>query len=128
MADELKWPAEVIPDTDWVFMRAHQIYFPEGELEPGVFKDHNDGMSVNLDKYATAEQTKLQAKQPHKNAIITTPVIGIRKIKPLGVEHTPELENRAHSDVRGLPRDHEQLTETRISLLRISKIVLPLTP
>ena len=127
MADELAWPVEEIPDSDSVFMRAHRMHFRDGKLAPSVFREQDGAMSVNWDKYATAEQTRQRSrKNPRDNAVLSMPVVGIRLIDSLRVEHTPEQENRAHSDVCGLPADREQLTEIRVLLLRISEIVLPL--
>jgi len=93
VADELKWPIEEIPDADSVFMRAQQMYFRDGELEPGVFQSHGGGMSVNWERYATAEETKQQArlvnKDPTNYAVVSAIVIRIREIDALRVEHTP---------------------------------------
>ena len=128
MADELGWPVEQIPDADSVFMRAHRDYFRDGELQPGLFQPHGQGMSVNWDRYASAEETKQQArKDPDHNAVISMPVIHIRQIDDLRVEHTPEPTNRAHTDVFGLPQKGEHLAEVRVLLRRISKIEIPLT-
>lgn len=126
MADELKWPIEEIPDADSVFMRAHRNNFRDGELLPGVFRVHNTGMSVNWDKYASAEETKQQAsKNPEHNAVISMPVMSIRGIDDLRVEHTPKPSNQAHSDVLGLLGEHR--TEIRLLLLGIKIIVIPLS-
>ena len=85
-------------------------------------------MSVNWDRYASAEETKQQArKDPEHNAVISMRVIAIRQIDDLRVEHTPEPTNRAHSDVFGLPQKGEQLTEVRLRLRDIAAIVIPLT-
>jgi hypothetical protein len=127
VADELAWEVEAIPDLDFVFMRAHRMHFPHGELEPGVFRTPDSGMSVNWDKYASAADTRQQArKNPLDNAVVRMPVIEIRRVGHLTVEHTPKLDNRAHSEVYGLPRNSEALTETRVLLLRIAEIVIPL--
>ena len=131
MADELGWPVEEIPDADSVFMRAHREHFRDGELRPGVFKPHGQGMSVNWNRYATAELTKQQVqlvnKDPDNYAVINMLVLGIRKIDNLRVEHTPEPTNQAHSDVFGLPENREQRTEVRFLLRRIAEIVIPLS-
>lgn len=128
MASELVWAIETIPDTDSVFMRAHFQYFRNGELQPGVFRTQDDGMSVNWDRYASAEETKQQAsKNPDDNAVIKMPVADIRGIAGLKVKHIPEPANRAHSNVHGLPESHEQRTEVRVLLLRITEIVIPLS-
>jgi len=84
-------------------------------------------MSVNWDKYASAEETKQQAtKNQDDNAVISMPVIDIRRIGDLRVEHTPEPANRAHSEVFGLAVNAEQLAEIRVKLLRIAEVVIPL--
>jgi hypothetical protein len=108
-------------------MRAHRAHFRNGELAPGVFKAQGEGMSVDWAKYSTAEQTRLRAKKPDDNAILSLPVIGIRDIKPLRVEHTPDLQrgNRAHSEVIEMPKA-EQLAEARVKLLRIAVVVVPI--
>jgi hypothetical protein len=108
-------------------MRAHRMHFRGRELGLGVFKPQGGGMSVNWSKYASKEETRQQAKsRPEDNAVISLPVGGIREIRGLTVEHTPEPENRAHSEVFGMPNDREQLAETRVLLGRIAEVVLPL--
>jgi hypothetical protein len=122
------WPVETVPDTDFVFMRAHRMHFRDGQLKPGVFRAQEGGMSVNWDKYSSAEETRQQAKaNPEANAVVTLPVIGIRRIAPLTLEHTPEPENRAHSEVFGIPDEDELRTEVRVLLLRLTRIALPIT-
>jgi len=84
-------------------------------------------MSVNWDKYASAEDTKRQAtKNPGDNAVISLLVGDIRTIKDLDVKHTPEPNNRAHSDVN-LPDKREELTEVRVLLRRLAEIAIPLS-
>lgn len=130
MADQLEWPVEEIPDHDLVFMRAHQMYFRGGELAPGVFQSQDGSMSVNWERYASAEDTRRQARTPKDNAVISLLVGGMRQIE-LRVQHTPvqnvsgEANNRAHSDVY-LPNDREELVRVRLLLRRLAKIALPL--
>ena len=130
MVDEVVWPIEPIPDADNVFMRAHRMYFREGELQPGVFRAQGDGMSVDWDKYSTAEETKKRAgKNPHDNAVVRMCAGRIREIAGLRVEHQPDRvgQNRAHSNVLGLPaHSTPDLVEVRLKLRRISTIVHPL--
>jgi hypothetical protein len=84
-------------------------------------------MSVNWDKYASAAQTRQQAsKNPEDNAVISLPVGGIRQVEGLTVLHTPERDNRAHTDVFGIPTQREQQVEKRMLLGRLVTIVLPL--
>lgn len=126
MADGLAWPVEQIPDRDFVYMRVHSKFFHDDELQPGVFRNHDGGMSVDWDKYASPEETKKRAKTPNDNAVMSLPVGGIRGIDSLRVEHRPEPDNRAHAEVFGFPNGGEQLTEIRLLLLRISVVVIPL--
>jgi hypothetical protein len=124
LADALDFPIENIPDADSVFMRAHKDYIRGGDLVPGVFREQDGGMSVDWDKYASPQDTKGRAKNPANNAVLSLSVGGIRKIRDLDVKHTPEPNNRAHSEV-DLPDDREELTEARLLLRRLAAIVIP---
>ena len=126
MAAELAWPVEQIPDCDFIYMRAHFKFFHHEELQPGVFRSHDGGMSANWDRYASPDETRKQAKNPNDNAVIRMPVGGVRKIDSLRVDHTPEPGNRAHAEVTGFPDSAEEITEIRVLLLRISVVVIPL--
>jgi len=128
MVDAVDWPVEDIPDDNHVLMRAHRVFFREDVLLPSVFRPHGDSMSVDWTRYSTPQDTRNRAPIPDQNAVIRLPVIGIRKTPPLDVRHTPEPENRAHSEVLGLPTEREDLTEIRILLLGFSETVLALPP
>ena len=126
MADNLAWPIETIPDSDSVFMRAHQTYYRDGEPGPGVFTAKDGGMSVDWSKYSSAEETRQRAKNnPERNAVLSLPVGGVRQIDDLDTVHRPEPENRSHSEI-DLPVDRETLAEVRVLLLRLAKTVIPL--
>ena len=125
MSDGVNWQVEHIPDDADVFMRAHSVFFRKRVLQPGVFRPHDGGMSVDWDKYSSPEDTRQRAANPQANAVISLPVGGIRNIDNLEVEHTPEPTNRAHSDVVGLP-EGEDLTEVRTLLLAASNVVIGL--
>jgi hypothetical protein len=128
MADDVSWQAEHIPDDDDVYMRAHRVHFRNGELQPGVFRPHGNGMSVDWEKYSSPSQTRERASRPTDNAVIEISVGGIRGVQDLDVLHTPDFSNsnRSHSDVLGLPENAEDLTEVRVLLLDLSAIVLAL--
>jgi len=126
VADDVRWEIEYIPDEDSVYMRAHKDFMRSGVLQPGVFREHNGGMSVEWDKYSAPHEARNRAKNPSHNAVIEMDVAKIRQIQQLDVTHKPRAENRAHSEVIGLPKESEDLTETRTLLLRISTIVLSL--
>jgi hypothetical protein len=119
MVDEtdVKWPIEEIPDEDHVFIRAHRSYFKKGKLKPGVFRDHGKSMSVNWDSYSTPEETQQQARIPEHNGVVGLITGEVRKV-PLEVEHSPELENRAHSEIIG-----NKDPEVRIKLKRICQLI-----
>jgi hypothetical protein len=57
------------------------------------------------------------------NAVIAMGVGEVRRIPGQSVKHTPQQENRAHSDVFG-----EKDEEARVQLNRIATMVLPLPP
>jgi len=120
----LSFPVEEIPDADAVYMRAHRNLLRDGEIVPGVFRAQGAGMSVDWSKFATPEDTRSRARKPLDNAILAMIAGKIRAEAGLAVNHSPEPENRAHSDVI-LPEDNEDLTEARIKLGRIAKIALP---
>ena len=124
MADELAWPVEQIPDGDVVYMRAYSQFFSNDDLLPGVFRPHDGGMSADWSKYATAQETRDRARTPSLNAVLSMPVGEIRRIDALRVEHSPEPDNRAHTDILDLPEGGEELTEIRLRLLRISDVVI----
>src|ERR1700736_356812 len=124
MADDVNWPVEQIPSNHSVYMRAHRGFIREGVLQPGVFREHNEGMSVDWEKYSSPEDTRQRAKKPSDNAVIELSVCEIRLINALDVKHKPETTNRSHSDVVGLPDDSADLTEVRTLLLAVSTIIL----
>jgi hypothetical protein len=123
--EELVFPTEEIPDSDSVFMRAHRNLMRDGEIGRGVFTAHGGAMSVDWDKYSSAEATRKRgAKGAENYAVIKMAVIGIRHIRELDVKHSPMTDNRAHSDIN-LPED-EDLTEVRLNLGRIATVVIPI--
>lgn len=125
MPDGVNWQVEHIPDDADVFMRAHRMFFRNRVLQPGVFRPHGGGMSVDWKEYCSPEDTRQRAAGPQDNAVICLPVGGIRDISNLDVNHTPESMNRAHSDVVGFP-EGEDLTEVRALLLDASTVVVSL--
>jgi hypothetical protein len=99
-------------------MRVHKQHVQNGELQPGVFKDVDGGMSVNWQKYSTPTQARLRAKNPAVNGIIALRNAGdVRRIvaeqSPLRVEHTPEPDDRSHTEVFG----NKKAAGVRIALL-----------
>lgn len=124
---QVNFAIEPIPDSDFVFMRAHKERMKTGSPSASVFTPHGDGMSVDWDKYSTAEDTQARGKTPTDNAVISLGVGDIREISyGLDVIHDPLPNNRAHSGVN-LPDDNAELTEVRLKLKRLAVVVIPLT-
>lgn len=114
------WTVEEIPDSDRLFMRAHRMFFKDGKLAPGVFRDQGDGISVDWERYSSPDETQRRARKPEDNAVVEMKAGDIRPI-PLTVEHHPVEDNRAHSEVLG-----RKDPQARIMLRRASRIVIPL--
>ena len=123
----VSWETEDIPEDDALFMRAHAMHYVDGELQAGVFKERGTGISMDWSKYATAGDTRRRAKTPNQNAVIRLVVGSVRQIESLGVHHdpSPETDNRAHSEVRGIGTGVDK-TRRRIELLRCATTVIPL--
>lgn len=114
----VSWPAEVIPDEDTLYMRAHKSHISDGELQPGVFCDKpkvNGAMSTNWKRYCeTAAHARALAKTPEDNGIISFITRDVRAV-PLVVNHTPDHDrgDRSHADVVG-----KKTTKVRARLLK----------
>ena len=109
------WPQELIPDNDELFMRVHCQWTRNGNPIPGAFRDHDGGMSTDWAKDSTPEQTLRRArKNPEKNGVVKLQVSEVRAIPNQTVVHTPEIANRAHTDVLGIKDEEVRLKFTRI--------------
>jgi hypothetical protein len=115
------WPKEYIPDADHVFFRAHKNLSPTRQIGPNVFREHGGGMSVDWERYSSAEECRNRARSPNDNAVLRLNVGAMRKIEGLTVEHEPKQDNRAHSNVSGLGKlPEESFTQARVLLRRIA--------
>jgi hypothetical protein len=127
VADEVNvsWESENIPDEDSLWMRVHRMWFDaQGNVLPGSFQNRptaQDGMSTDWQKYANPEYTRSRAKKPQDNAVIRLVVGEVRQLPNQSVVHTPDSNNRAHTDVFG-----EKHPEVRVKLARMCRIVIPL--
>jgi hypothetical protein len=113
------WPKEVISDADHLYMRVHEVFVSDEGVAPGAFKDHQGGMSTDWEKYSTPEETRQRAKEPLRNGVIQLVAGSVRGIPGLSVEHTPSLDNRAHTDVFG-----QKSPEVRLKLKRIAEWII----
>ena len=97
--------AEIIPDDSLLFRRIRRLLFnpktrkftePAFMIRPGIEK----GLSVNWDKYATAEQTSYDRRTKEKYCVGSI-VANVPRTLNLDVVHTPSKKNRAHSTICG---------------------------
>lgn len=93
---------EPIPDPDRVFMRVPVGWLPGSQFHPGIFREIEGAISVDWEKYSTADETRGRARNPSQNGVIALVVGAVRLIESLSVEHEPILSNRAHSGIHGL--------------------------
>ena len=117
------YPTEAIPDNDKAFRRIHKVYLKDGKITPSGFKgnsNNKDSMSVNWERYSTAEKTKCEAPQPQENAVASFNVGEARKIGNVLVCHDPLCNNRAHSTISGVKPPKVRLQLCSISKLEIS--------
>jgi hypothetical protein len=115
---------EPIPDSDKLFYRIHPKWLDNGEIIPGAFREINDGMSTAWSKYSTAKNLQDRAKV--LVGIVSLSVGGIRAIDGLVVVHDPlfdetdGVDDRAHSLVKGIPKDKKLKARVRDMLLDLS--------
>lgn len=97
--------AEIIPDDNSLFRRALWVLYnprtrkftePAFMIRPGREK----GLSVNWDKYATAEQTSYD-RNTKKKYCVGSIMARVPRTLNLEVIHTPSKRNRAHSVICG---------------------------
>lgn len=110
---------EFIPDDSNLYYRVHKTFIIDNEIIPGAFQSKIDGMSTDWDKYSTPETSLSLSKTPSDNGIVKFSVALIREQSFMGVEHDPQLDNRAHSLVHGIPEKGELKTKVRLLLKRI---------
>jgi len=112
---------EDIPDNDDLYMRIHRNTIREGAPFAGVFKNHGRGMSTNWSKYADANATRAQgAQNAGAYGVLSIRVGDVRSIPEQVVVHTPEPDNRAHTDVEGEKKD----VEIRFKYYNFASIVI----
>jgi hypothetical protein len=126
----MSWPVEEIPDEAGLFYRVHHGFAdPDGKPTPGAFhnnpkSDPNAGMSVNWDKYSTAEEARQGTRKPATEyAIVKLNAGKVRKLPNQTVVHEPFDDNSSHSEVFG-----EKNTEVRAKLLEMYEPILDFDP
>lgn len=101
-------------------MRVHLQWTRSGSPLPGAFKNRGKGMSTDWSRYSTSEQTQNHGRIPSDNGVVKMNVGAVRSLVNQSVEHTPEINNRAHTDVLG-----EKDEEVRLKFVRICNWVIP---
>ncbi|WP_457556472.1 hypothetical protein [Candidatus Harpocratesius sp.] len=121
-----EWETEIIPDDNFIFRRIHKNFvindsqFPNMQKVPqNVFNEPKkswkeeylakwDGVSVDWDRYSTAEETLKRGEKESTNyGVIQSEVFQVRSVQPLDVIHRPIKnheklkDNRAHSLITG---------------------------
>ena len=115
---------EPIPNSDKLFYRIHPNWLDEGKIIPGAFREIGDGMSTAWSKYSTAKNLQDRAKA--LVGIISLSVGGIREIEGLEVIHDPlfdevnNIDDQAHSLVKGIPKDKKLKARVRDMLVDLS--------
>ncbi len=118
----MPWQIEVIPDESLLFRRVHKNLMVNGQVTIAAFKNVQGGMSVDWNKYSTAEEARQRARSPQDNAVVKLVAGQVRQVLGQTVAHTPTEDNRAHSEVLG-----EKSVEVRTRLLEICEMVIPLS-
>jgi hypothetical protein len=113
-----KWQPESIPDQDRPFMRVHvKTWVRDGEVRPGAFQNRPEGapgMSTDWERYSSAEETRQRARKPLEQGVIAFRAGAARALPGQVVQHTPQDDNRAHTDVFGEKDEEVRLKFTRI--------------
>jgi hypothetical protein len=116
------WEVEDIPDGDRLFLRVHanDVRASGGKLHPGVFREQRGSMSVDWEKYSTAEESRNRARHPERVGILALIAGYVRSIEGLTVLHEPDEErrNRAHSGVHGIFDPAAANPEVRKTMIR----------
>jgi hypothetical protein len=99
--------AETIPDDSNLFRRVHPALFnpKTRKFAEGAFlvrpKKNEKALSVNWEKYATAEQTSYDDIKTKKYYCVGSILARIPRTLNLEVIHKPNKDNQAHSVICG---------------------------
>lgn len=71
-------------------------------------------MSTDWEKYATPEETRARGRNPLQQAVVEFLAGEVRNLSGQTVEHKPDDDNRAHTEVVGEKNEKVRLKFTRI--------------
>lgn len=114
------YEVEDIPDDNKLYYRIHKGYVRDGEITPGAFREIQDGMSADWEKYSTPMESRQRARKPLENAIISFVVYQLRNLT-LQVIHNPARDNRAHSLIKGKEKKIQNDNRVRLGLLNVTQ-------
>jgi len=136
----MSWAVEDIPDEDGLFYRIHFNWTKDGKPKSNAFRNNPDdtpsaGMSVNWEKYSTAEEAREGARQPPDVYSVVKLIAGrVREFPNQLVVHDP-IEgndliraNRAHTQVFGDKKALVDGVEVRAKLMEMYHLVLTFDP
>jgi hypothetical protein len=112
-----KWQPESIPDSDRLFMRIHKTWIRGQDVLPGAFQNRPQGatgMSTDWEKYSSPASTQLRAQRPAEQAVVALLAGEVRSLPAQVVDHTPQDDNRAHTDIVGAKDEEVRLKFTRL--------------
>jgi hypothetical protein len=119
-ARSLGWPVETIPDEDTVYRRVHKALLDLEDpdfIPPAAFRVVADEISVEWEKYASADEALRRARDPLVNGLVELQASTIRETGSLDVKHTPLSDNRAHANIVGFHGlQKSKLTKLRLQL------------
>ena len=115
-----QWPIENVPDEARLFYRVHVNSLHNGELVPAVFRPLDGGLSTDWDRYClTSHAARNRAHTPADNGIITLIAGPVRAVDELRVEHTPQDDNQAHTEVFGMELDGADAARSHSHKLKV---------
>jgi hypothetical protein len=128
--EKISFEIEEIGNDQKLFYRIHQLNIdseiddPKLKIKPSAFdpqpKPNSVEMSVNWEKYSTAEFTKNQARKPEKNGVLSFITKDVRNIPVnLNVSHKPTA-NQSHSLIHDVVSEQND-PEIRMNLRTICK-------
>lgn len=121
-----QWEIESVPDGAALYMRVHKNWLEGNGLKLGVFRNRDDGgMSVDWEKYSTAQDTRKRARDPAANYVIVLIAGEVRNVPEQKVVHEPDVEtnNRAHTNIFGVKDE-----EARVKFGRLWKWAIEPSP
>ncbi len=75
-------------------------------------------MSADWERYSTPEECRLRGRVPDDNGVVSLVAGQVRAVSGLQVMHRPEMDNRSHSEIVGIPAKAPEKTKVRMRLYK----------